>query len=159
MYVTVFRLMLPRTSTSFVRISSLPTSQKTSSSSVKKTYVSSIAKEMNAEVNTYTGTRIFPPTIYSCSRFKDCSSECCIDGQCVDSYRCKPVFAARGGRGGGGGGRGSSSRGGYRGVGGGGHSGSGSGSLNWPLWAVLVLVFGIILIVFLPFIIMCICCD
>ena len=62
-----------------------------------------------------------------CSGFNNqCLSGCCIGGRCVDSSRCKPVKAARGGRGGG--------RGGTRiRTGGGGESGGSGGT--WPVWA------------------------
>ena len=39
--------------------------------------------------------------VHGCSSFKNCSTGCCIDGECVASSQCEPVKAARGGRGGG----------------------------------------------------------
>ena len=88
-----------------------------------------------------------------CSKFNDCPSECCIDGQCVESSRCKPVFVARGGRGGGG-----RSRGRSRGRGGGYSGGTSSGSGgSLPVWGIILIVFGSILVAFSPFIIAWIC--
>ena len=77
-----------------------------------------------------------------CSRLNNhCVSECCIDGKCVDSFRCTPVEAPR--RRGGGGGR-RVSRG-----GGGSSSGGGGG---WPTWAFVLLAVGVVIIVIIIFI-------
>ncbi len=61
-----------------------------------------------------------------------CASQCCIDGQCVDSSQCVPVKAARGGRGGGGRG-GGGRRGGIGATGGG-----ASSCLPTYLWVTIV---------------------
>ena len=83
-----------------------------------------------------------------CSRFNNhCASECCIDGNCVDSSRCTPKEAPR--RGGRGGGR-RISRG-----GGGSYSSSnsgGSGGGGWPTWASGVLAGGVVIIVIIIFV-------
>ena len=69
---------------------------------------------------------------------------------CVDSSRCKPVFAAKGGRGGGC--RGGGFRGGGRGGGGdgGGYSGNSSGKGSGSDWRILVAwVVGSLFVIFI----------
>ena len=149
--------MSSRTNFSFVRLtSSLPSPQKTSPASVETTDVPRIASGLKTE-DSYIETEISSPTKHICSILQnDCPSECCIGGECVDSSRCKNVFAGRGGRAGGG--RGGGFRGGDRG-GSGGYSGNSSGKgfgLDWKI--VLAIVFGSIFLFFiLPLMIICIC--
>ena len=89
---------------------------------------------------------------------KECTSNCCIDGRCVDSGRCvsyehTPIKLARGGSGGGGRGGGGRGRGRTSvtgGGGGGGGSGGSSGGVGKNTWIYLVIGIG--------FVILCLAC-
>ena len=84
---------------------------------------------------------------------KECTSNCCIDGRCVDSGRCvsyeyTPIKLARGGRGGGG-----------RGGGGRGGGGPGAGSsvdwagINSAWWILIITAIAVVI----GCVIICIC--
>ena len=75
-------------------------------------------------------TRRVDTNVHGCLRFNhQCLSECCIDGQCVDSSQCEPVKAPRGGP---------------PPIPGGGVSHGVKSSI--PGWAVLAIIGGIILL-------------
>ncbi len=113
--------------------------------------IKAINEDRPKETISNSPTKHVETKIDGCSRFNNqCASQCCIDGQCVDSSLCVPVKAARGGRGGGGRGGG-----GFRTSGGG---GGGSGDSNLPAWAWGVIAGGIFLLLLIPCLVSYFCC-